>query len=111
MRHSKPIKKARKPAFPKQPICPCHYDPCDGIGCDGRFEDFIKSPKDCAEWILQHGPRAIRNWLRAVAAWFDMNAPWWICENCGAGPCYAGGEWPHVCMCDGKTESKWGELK
>src|SRR4030066_1380015 len=37
--------------------------------------------------------------------------PRWVCESCGAGPCYFGGEWPHVCAQDGETKSEWVQLK
>jgi len=37
--------------------------------------------------------------------------PRWVCKACGAGPCYFGGEWPHVCAQDGETKSDWIQIK
>lgn len=45
-----------------------------------------------------------KRFKQGMIKWEDADEPQWVCNNCSGGPCFFGGEWPHVCACDGKTE-------
>jgi len=68
---------------------------CDNPKCPNCWKPEDKKPS------TSYGECEIEKYCR----------PRWKCQACDAGPCYFGGEWPHVCACDGQTKSNWIQIK
>jgi ribosomal protein L32 len=82
-------------------------NPCDNPKCDcchpkpSERDKDIEFNKDAGTPSDGCGECEIEKYCR----------PRWCCKACGAGPCYFGGEWPHVCAQDGETKSDWVQIK
>jgi len=55
-------------------------------------------------------PVRIQKNIKATLAMLDkIQFPKWSCRNCGDGPCFYNGPWPHSCAHNPHYESKWRE--